>query len=220
MRAYSVVHDEDVDVEAGFRVVRTFAWLYADYRDEYPLTRDVYAIPRLGREPAQSRIQYRGLDRDSLSGYADSDLDAEIHLELLEIDRLAVNGLVFARDDVEATFVLLGPLAPDYEIVWARLAGRAASPPDGYVSIGFEVSDFPNDHFSPSCDCMLFPRWHGTDEEGVLFLPHFARLNADGLFATPEAAQEFLDYYLSFDWTEHDNGGDYAIAEVFVQAAA
>ena len=67
MPAYSVTHNEYVEVEAGFRVARTFARLHADYRDRYALTRDVYAMPRLDREPAQSRIQYRGLDRDPLN---------------------------------------------------------------------------------------------------------------------------------------------------------
>ncbi len=48
----------------------------------------------------------------------------------------------------------------------------------------------------------------------MLFLEHFRRLNRHGLFDTPEAAQAFLDYYRSFDWTET---GDYVIAEVFLR---
>ncbi len=64
---------------------------------------------------------------------------------------------------------------------------------------------------------MLFPRWHGTDKEGELFMPYFRQLNSHGLFATPAIAQDFLDYYHSFDWTEHDTNGDYVVAEVFIR---
>ncbi len=61
---------------------------------------------------------------------------------------------------------------------------------------------------------MLFPRWHGTDPEGVLFLEHFRKLNAHGLFETAEAAGEFLEYYVSFPQSEQ---GDYVIAEIFLR---
>jgi len=43
--------------------------------------------------------------------------------------------------------------------------------------------------------------------------PRFSRLNSSGLFGDIATAQAFLDYYLSFDWTET---GDYTIAEVWV----
>jgi hypothetical protein len=60
---------------------------------------------------------------------------------------------------------------------------------------------------------MLFPRWHGTDEEGELFIKYFNQLNSFGLFNSIETAEEFLQYYLSFDWTERD---DYYIVEVLL----
>ena len=59
---------------------------------------------------------------------------------------------------------------------------------------------------------MCFPRWHGTDPEGALFLSYFQRLNAKGLFDEPDVASAFLSFYLSFEWTEK---GDYYIAEVW-----
>ena len=37
-------------------------------------------------------------------------------------------------------------------------------------------------------------------------------LNQYALFNTPETARDFLEYYLSFDWTEHV--GEYVITEV------
>ena len=60
---------------------------------------------------------------------------------------------------------------------------------------------------------MLIPRWHGTDEEGTLFLKYFKQLNSFGLFNSIENAKEFLEYYLSFDWTER---GEFYITEVFL----
>jgi hypothetical protein len=219
MLSWRQIDAEVIEIGAGFLIPKTFARLYGDYKDRYDLRRDVYAMPRIDREPAQSRIQYRGLDRDALIESEDSDLDAEVQLALLWHEGRAEDGLIFSRSDLEEVYSLLGPLQSGYEVIWCRVAGRERTPPDGYRSAGFEATYFTGDHFSPSCDCMLFPRWHGTDEEGELFLPYFRQLNAHGLFATPAAAQEFLQYYLSFDWTEQDTGGDYVIAEVFVPQA-
>ncbi len=212
--AYHSDRKEFVVVEAGFVIAKTFARLYDDYKGRYDLRRDCYAMPRVDRDWWQSPVQYRGLDRDALCDWQDSELPAEVHLALLEIDGCAVNGIVFRRPEAQEVHALLGNLQPDYEIIWSRVLGSNAAPPEGLTSVGFEATYFTGDHFSASCDCMLFPRWHGTDEEGELFRPHFQQLNAHGLFATPDAAQEFLGYYRSFDWTET---GDYVIAEVFIE---
>ena len=212
--AYNLARNEFVEVEAGFLIVKTFARLYAEHKDRYALRRDVYAIPRIDREATQSPMQYRGLDRDALDDYPDSEIDAEVQLATLAIDNRAVDGIVFSQGDVEEAFSLLGSLQSDYEIIWSRIAGRSLVPPADYSSAGFEPTYLVDGHFSASCDCMLFPRWHGTDEEGELFMPHFRQLNSHGLFPTPDAAQDFLGHYLSFDWTER---GDYVTAEVFVR---
>jgi hypothetical protein len=213
-QAYNSAHDEEVSVEAGFLIVKAFPRLYAEHRDRYELRREVYAMPRLDREPEQCPIQYRGLDRDALDDWQDSEMDAELFLAMLEVDYRAVDAMVFSQHDVDEAFSLLGPLQSGYEIIWSRVLGSEVTPPEGHSSIGFEGTYFVSDHFSASCDCMLFPRWHGTDEEGTLFLSHFRQLNAYGLFPTPEAAQDFLTYYLSFDWTER---GEFVIAEVFIR---
>ena len=212
--AYNSATKEYIVIDAGLLIVKTFERLYADYKDRYALTRDYYAMPRIDREPRQSPIQYRGLDRDALDDYADSGLDAEVLLALLALERGAVNGIVFSPGDAQQVFEMLGPLQIDYEILWTRIAGSNVEPPGGYCSAGYDPTYFSGDHFSASCDCMLIPRWHGTDEAGELFLPFFHQLNAYGLFENPEVAQEFLDYYLSFDWTER---GDFVIAEVFLR---
>jgi hypothetical protein len=220
MPSWRRIDDEVTGIGAGFLIVKTFARLYVEYADRYDLRRHVYAMPRIDREPAEAAIEYRGLDRDALEEYGNhSKTDTEIQLVLLEVDRRAIDGIVFSQDDARELHSLLGPLQADYEIIWSRLATSRARPPDGFSAVGFEATYFTGDHFSPSCDCMLFPRWHGTDEEGELFLPYFRQLNACGLFATPEAAAEFVQYYRSFDWTEVDPEGGWGIAEVFVPQA-
>ena len=79
------------------------------------------------------------------------------------------------------------------------------------VSLGFEPTWFVGDCFSAVCDCMCFPKWHGTDKEGVLFVEHYERLNQHALFNSRNEAQAFLDFYRSFDWKET---GNYVIAEI------
>lgn len=214
---YNFASDEFVDVDAGFLVVKTFIRLYDECKDRYALQRDLYAVPRIDRLPMESPIQYRGLDRDALDDYANSDIEAEVRLALLAIDNQAVNGIVYSQRDIEEVYASLGLLQGEYEIIWSRTAESCVAPPDGYSSVGFEPTYFASDHFSPSCDCMLFPRWHGTDDAGELFIPYFRQLNRHGLFLTVEVAQKFLAYYLSFDWTEQDFAGDYVIAEVFIR---
>ena len=205
-----------MDVQAGFLIVKTYPRLYRDYAQRYDLRVPFYALPRVDKQPAESPIQYLGLDRDALDPYDKSDNLAEIRMdELLKEGKCSESGFIVSPDYVlEVRKFVSDPL--DYEEVWTRIEGVSQEPPLGYVSVGYEPTYFSGDHFSASCDCMIFPRWHGTDREGTLFLEHFRELNAFGLFASAEAASSFLIYYLSFDWTET---GDYEIAEVFVPAA-
>ncbi len=55
-----------MESQAGFLIVKTFHRLYNDYAKLYGLTSDLYAIPRINKEPGEYAIQYRGLDRDAL----------------------------------------------------------------------------------------------------------------------------------------------------------
>jgi len=45
-------------------------------------------------------------------------------------------------------------------------------------------------------------------------LEYFKQLNQYGLFPSSEQAKKFLDFYLSFDWTET---GEYEVAEIFIK---
>ena len=196
--------------ESGYLLVRSPEALAETYAPRYALTRPCYGLPRLDVSYASQPIHYRGLDRDAVEGYRDGDTLAELYLDDLERAGRSGAGFLFDPNDAAEALALL----PDggYELIWCRTAAGSDQPPVGSVRLGLEASYFVSDHFSPSCDCMLFPRWHGTDEEGTLFLPHFRELNRHGLFDAREAVQAFLDFYLSMDWTEV---GDYYTVEVY-----
>lgn len=201
-----------MEIEAGYLVVKTFPKLYQDYVQRYELSKPFYALPRVDLCPTDYEIQYRGVDRDVLDAYADSDDLAEIRMLELEKENKCEDGFLFTQAEVDDVISYLAD-SEGYEIIWTRIAQSNHKPPDGFDSIGFEPTYFVGDHFSASCDCMLIPRWHGTDREGTLFKDYFDKLNRHGLFETQDIAKSFLDFYLSFDWTET---GDYEIAEVFI----
>jgi hypothetical protein len=202
-----------MEIEAGFLILKTYERLYRDYQNRYNLEKPFYAIPRIDQKPSDFRIQYRGLDRDALDPYRDSENLAEIRMYELEKESKCEDGFIFTEEAVhDVCSYLSDPL--DYETVWTRIAHLNIAEPKGFKSIGYEPTYFTGDHFSASCDCMLIPRWHGTDKEGTLFLEYFKQLNQYGLFPSPKKAKKFLDFYLSFDWTET---GEYEIAEIFIQ---
>jgi hypothetical protein len=210
-----------ITVESGFLIVKTFERLYRESAPRYELTHDIYALPRIDRTPDQYVIQYQGLDRDALGSlpslkaeWTSSRLLAETRMTELEDLGLSIDDFLFTEKDTKEVFDWLVQEESGYEIIWTRIAENQQIAPSGFVSIGFEPSYFTGDHFAASCDCMLFPRWHGTDPEGQLFIPYFRQLNHYGLFDTVSAARSFLEYYLSFDWTEP---GDYFVAEVFIR---
>ena len=203
------------EVPAGFLLVKTFSRLYRDRAGRYNLKRDKYGIPRIDKMPEQFPIQYRGVDREGLYGSSRSELRAEMRMaEFEDLEKCSVEGIVLELGDAETIYDLLGNQRKDYEIIWARTANAARTVPEGFHSIGYEPDLFFSiEHISASCDSMLFPRWHGTDEAGSLFLNWFDKLNRHGLFSSPDEAEAFLKYYLSLDWTEQ---GNFETVEVFV----
>ncbi len=223
------VEAAQVPISSGFLIVKRFETLYTEFLSA-PKFRPVlelggiYALPRSDVGPERASVQYRGLDRDALSPYDNKEGRlAEIRMAELQgpvsnepYGSLDVGVEDFLQSERDAREVLgwADEETPgEYEIVWARLVGTQSDHPDGYDLLGYEPTYFVSDHFSVICDCMCFPRWHGTDNEGELFRPWFDRLNKNGLFDAPDVAEEFLKYYLSFDWTEHV--GDYFITEVW-----
>jgi len=202
-----------MEIEAAHPIVKTFVRLYRDNAPRYKLTKDFYGLPRIDKTPESYPIRYRGLDRDALGPYSNSNDLAEIRMAELEKIGKCADGFLFSDETVRD--VMSFALSPaDYEVIWTKLASSRILAPAGFASASFDPTCFVGDHFSASCDCMLIPRWHGTDNDGTQFRDYFRQLNRFGLFCSPGAAQTFLDFYLSLDWTET---GDYAIAEVFLK---
>lgn len=203
-------------VTNGFLVLKRFEHLFREFAAKPELDRRIYALPVFGDEPSRAVVRYRGLDRDAIEPSLRGSL-AEIRMAELDPDD-AHGGFIGTLEQAREVLRWADEEAPAiYEIAWARVAGSSHAPPPGFEFLGFEPSFFTSDHFSASCDCLCFPRWHGTDPDGLLFREHFIRLNRDGLFRSAEDASAFLAHYLSFDWTET---GEYEIAEVWAPVAS
>jgi hypothetical protein len=202
------------EFDHAFLIVKKFEVLYREFAAKPHFTWPFYALPLHGTDASRVSIRYRGLDRDSLSAYYQKPaLAAEIRMyELEKLDRCD-NAFIFSETDLDEIFAWIEEECPGvYEPVWARVCGSSSRPPLVAIKLGCEPSYFPGGYFSTICDCMCFPRWHGTDKEGTAFLDFFKQLNEYGLFVDPTIAENFLKHYLSFDWTER---GDYTITEVW-----
>ena len=220
----------------GYLVVQPFDVLYAEFAAKPKFNLEIYALPRYGTSPQSVLKHYHGLDRSPLESSgpappshmhiaapepfdyfksATSVLAAQMRMHELEEEDRSFSGIIY---DGEGLNDVLRWLAEErehgYETLWARVAGSHAVPPAGYHCLGLEPSYFPGGFFSPVCDALCFPRWHGTDSEGVLFREHFDRLNRYALFDDPEAADAYLKHYLSIPWTER---GEFEIAEVWAR---
>jgi hypothetical protein len=174
-----------------------------------------------------SAKRYRGIDREPLQAFSDEHVRllgdtvppraehaAQRLLASLEDRGLFYWDFIFALSDAVEAFGLLDH-ADEYELIFAS-AHEAADAPGEWVRLGYEPTWFGGDHFSALADCMFFPRWHGPGSDRTTFQRYFDDLNRDGLFEDVNGAQAFLDYYLSFRWTET---GSYVIAEIWAPAS-
>ena len=100
------------------------------------------------------------------------------------------------------------------DVVWFRIYTSLSAIPNGYRFCGYDITFIPGLHgaFSIINDCMFICQWHGCDEEGTAFSNYFNRLNENGLFNKATEAIDYMNYYLSFDWSER---GEFCICEIF-----
>jgi len=217
---------------SAFLVVKTFQVLYESFSNRLPQGTAIYSLPQEGIKPDAVAKKYRGLDREPLSGWSLESMArllrtnptavpiperaAILAMAALENDGRAKDDLLLFLQDARDVYLTLGE-PNDWEILWVRLGDASVDPPAQTALLGFEPTWFPEGDFSPVCDCMCFPRYHGTDRKGTLFADHYARLNGHGLFDSPSDAADFLRFYRSFDWTE---GGEYSIVGVYALADA
>jgi hypothetical protein len=220
-------------MDSGYLIVKTFERVYREYlklRDfkgySLPHDRVIYSIPWNEKSANDYAKQYRGVDRDSLFSWDEKDEeyfrgsgmvvepeDAELEA-CLAIGRLnkatkADYGLIQSHEDAVSVFNLI-QVPVEREIIWIRDAESDTHTQPDYPLLGYEPT-WLGGWFSAISDCMCFPKWHGTDIEGELFKMYHDNLNQYALFDTAKMARDFLEYYLSFDWTER---GNYFIAEV------
>ncbi len=206
---------------SGYLIVKTFDRVWAEFAS--PTTdQAIYGIPRKGILAAVARKRYRGIDRDAICDHyrslpnreRDVRLEAEAQALLAKMgaeeasewgDAKVSEGLILRWDDV---LLLLSKIRDriGYEVIWVRdylydIEDVDSVIPDSSALLGYEPSN-GREHFSAIADCLFFPRWHGTDMEGVLFASWYESLNENGLFNSATEALNFLDFYRSREWTE------------------
>lgn len=195
---------------AAFLIVRRFDVLYRSHRHRTPRGIQIYSLPQEGMEPDEVPKKYRGLDREPIRGLSLASLSkilrrnpaavpvsertATVAMAQLSVARGVQEGhLLLSIQDARDVYLTLGE-PKDWEILWVRLAEATGQAPPQSVRLGFEPSWYPTGYFSALCDCMCFPRWHGTDEAGTLFADYHARLNAYGLFESQCDAVDFIRF--------------------------
>ena len=207
--------------DSGFLIVRPYAWLYQRFWKPAEPDQFIYAIPRKGADPDSNEKRYHGISREPLQAWFEElrdtphvkipeDLRAASALRLLEDDGRSAEDFIFDAADAGEIFSKLDH-PNSWELIWAANADAPIAEPAHTRLLGFDPTWFYDDHFSAIADSMCFPMWHGTDQDGTLFQEYFSRLNEYSLFPSADLAKEFLEFYLSFDWTET---GDYLIAKI------
>ncbi|MCP4362790.1 MAG: hypothetical protein GY796_32700 [Chloroflexi bacterium] len=210
-------------IKSGYLVSKQFSELYRDYQNPLPKGISIYSVPNLNGNPENIEKHYHGIGRETLlpwlpifdvpANNSDSsyiEKEAGFGLNVLEELGRAKDSFIHSLEDALQVYSLIAE-KEKWEIIWAKILDEQNSPPDDSYLLGYEPSWFFGDHFSPICDTMFFPLWHGTDIAGEAFKSYHEILNEQGLFDTPENAQSFLEHYLSFEWAET---GEYVIIEV------
>lgn len=202
--------------DGGFLIVTRFDELYRDYcsrfekiaRDHWGFTDDlIYSLPQQGLPPSEVRKKYRGIDRVPLIAWPSRRFPDETWMgreepeacqavDDLETSNGAKEGFIFSIQQARRVYLLLRN--PErWELIWVRNSDADIDRTGVGTLLGFEPTWFVGDRFSAVCDCMCFPKWHGTDKEGVLFAEHYERLNQYALFNSRDEAKEFLEFYRS-----------------------
>lgn len=210
-------------IAAGYLIVRTYEALYR--RFARPADRPIYSVPVKGVAPVAVPKRYRGIDREPLQAWTKQELqlgwpgveppasaEQEACLFLADLERRggAVDELIVDWEGAKETYERLRS-PRERELIWVTAWSSQFERVDG-DRLGFDAASLRSDYFSAICDTMCFPRWHGTDAEGTLFLRFHERLNQHALFDTVDDAREFLSFYRSLDWAET---GDFTIAEIW-----
>jgi len=227
VKKFEVLYKAALEREALYEEARRRGEYDKDHLPRLP----IYGIYHPDRDlNDRSTRRYHGIDREPLDGLsfdfvqsikkedpywpgeatAASDL-----LDSIEIVSGREDGWVTELNDIKEVWAAVGADQDQYEVIFAKQYDDDTSAPLGAEFLGADTAYFVSDHFSCICDALFFPRWHGCDEEGVLFREHFDKLNLNGLFNSNDDALEYLRYYLSFDWTERATSDPFTSIEVY-----
>lgn len=200
----------EVEVTAGFLVVKTFERMYRQYLTKF---KQWWQVEHPNDEPIlleQMPGKYRGVARDPMEPWFEcfrgagvfeeptqQELAANLFMTKLSESGKAKGFFIFALDDAKKLFGMIRPPV-EREIIWARRMDRNdPSPPETSI-LGYEPIDFDGD-FSSLIAHVLFFRYAWTvdldDPDGARAKIHYTRLNKWGLFDTPTYARQYVDSF-------------------------
>lgn len=187
---------------AGYIIVRSFEHCYNIYDRPCPQNLQIYGIPRIGVEPSQATKKYRGVNRYPLLTVPENlsselpvvESQAQFRLGQLESNGRAHDDYVAALDDALSVFLLLSMLEL-WELIHVTIVGGRPEVSLEGEFFGYDVAYFGGDHYSAVANCMFFPSWVGTDEEGQRYHECYESLNSHGLFDSADDAMRFLNLY-------------------------
>lgn len=205
----------------GFLIASTYESMYQRF-DKRTEGVSKYALPRKGWTADRIEKKYRGIARDVVEGWVKEDIErglpfidpplepkASEALGDLEERGAAEGSVIREKNSARAVFGHLRE-PENWELIWA---GLPEDRPEGGRCLGWDVCVLGGENFSAICDSMCFPRWHGTDKEGRVFLRPYSQLNEHALFNSVEEADDFERFYTGLDWTER---GDFRSLSIYL----
>ena len=205
------IMESEVEISAGFLIVKTFDRMYREYLanfEKYPQTTLKFPHKPICLERMPGR--YRGVARDPIVAWnenfrgtglfdepTEQELDAHLFIKELEDSNKADGWFIFTEDDTRKLFGMIQPPI-EREIIWARRTDKADAPRPETIVLGYEPIDFYGDFTSLITDVAFFVHYQTADTDdpdGTRAKSHYPRLNKWGLFDTPVHAQEYADSF-------------------------
>ena len=206
-----------MEVTSGYLIEMTFERMYREYiksfskerfKKEFPDARPVpleqmhgkyRGIGRVPLEPWSEKLErFRG--DDLFNEPSENEVDAAIFMQELEDSGKSEVGLIFSLEDAVKIFEMITPPV-EREIIWVRRMDKNDKPPTNTIVLGYEPIWCYENSWSPVLDNDAFFRYYHVfdpeDPDESIAKSHFARLNKNGLFDTPENAQEYADTFSS-----------------------
>jgi len=205
-----------MEITSGYLIEKTFERMYREYVDAFSYERFKKEYPYAKPLPLKKmRGEYRGIARDPLEPWSEklerfrgehifiepskNEIKAAIFMQELE-DAGKSNGFyIFSLEDAVKMFEMITPPV-EREIIWVRRMDKNDKPPANTVILGYEPNQLDSDLTLGISMIAFFRYYHVFDPEDPdesIAKSHFARLNKNGLFDTPENAQEYADTFSS-----------------------